>query len=99
MNAPAPAPPLHGTIELKPCPFCGRAGRLFRDRFGQFAADCSGSIRHKDCFFSRINGGGLSKFETAAQAADAWNKRGEAASVSSYDPADCPIKEEDHAVL
>ncbi len=96
MNELPPAPPQPGEITLEPCPFCGRMATLFRDRFGQWAADCSGSIRYRDCFFSRINGGGLPKFETPALAAEAWNKRGRQDSKEHFqhDLTKCPIMSE-----
>lgn len=105
MSWQTPSPPLPGEITLEPCPFCGRPGRLYQDRFSQWAADCSSSIRRRDCFFARINGGGLPKFETPVAAAAAWNKRGpqeqkqDSKEHFSHDLTKCPIrKEENYAV-
>jgi hypothetical protein len=93
MKEPAAAP-LDNLIELKHCPFCGNKAVLFKDHFGQFRVDCSTAIREHRCWFARINGGSIPRFETPDHAAAFWNRRTEPVISKSDDLTTCLIKDD-----
>ncbi len=87
----APAPSNQHLITLEPCPFCGSKAVLFVDCFKQFRIDCASSIRQQHCFFARINGGMVPRFDRAEEAASAWNQRAAAPAEPAADLTGCPF--------
>ena len=85
------APSSQQLITLEPCPFCGSKAVLFVDCFKQFRIDCSSSVRQSLCFFARINGGMVPRFDRAEEAAAAWNRRASAPAEPAADLTDCRI--------
>jgi hypothetical protein len=91
MNTFPPSPPDDHLISLKACPFCGRPVRMFKDAFSQWRVDCSSSIREQICFFARVNGGTVPRFDRPEEAAAAWNRRADAPADVLSGLTDCPV--------
>ncbi|MGR0482186.1 MAG: hypothetical protein ACTFAL_12485 [Candidatus Electronema sp. V4] len=84
-------------ITLAPCPFCGSKAVLFVDCFKQFRIDCASSIREARCFFARINGGMVPRFDRVEEAAAAWNRRAAAPAERGSELTYCPVSSPEEA--